>query len=150
MAGSKQPKPESIWQELRSFYLFILNTCGLCNSWLGIVIRRAGWQFLQRKMVICLAKVWGCQTDYHEIQNYTFLPFFFFTSLPCWFQQVSYVQQFLKDKGEFVLALYQETNSKQTRETKARAGPIDKRALVSGLKQLLQIGQRKEGWEEEE
>lgn len=68
----------------------------------------------------------------------------------CWFQQVSYVQQFLKDKGEFVLALYQEANSKQTRKTKASAGPIDKRALVSGLKRLLQIGQRKEGWEGEE
>lgn len=49
-----------------------------------------------------------------------------------------------------MLALYQEANSKQTRETKAKAGPIDKRALVSGLKRLLQIGQRKEGWEGEE
>lgn len=49
-----------------------------------------------------------------------------------------------------MLALYQEANSKQRRETKARASPIDKRALVSGLKQLLQIGQRKESWEGEE
>lgn len=68
----------------------------------------------------------------------------------CWFQQVSSVQQFPKDKREFALALYQEANSKETRETKARAGPIDKRAVVSGLKQLLQIGQRKESWEGEE
>lgn len=68
----------------------------------------------------------------------------------CRFQRVSYVKQFLKDEREFVLALYQEANSKQTRETKARAGPVEKRGLVSGLEQLLQIGQRKEGWEGEE
>nr|KAF6302546.1 hypothetical protein mPipKuh1_009301 [Pipistrellus kuhlii] len=46
------------------------------------------------------------------------------------------------------LASSQEANSKQTRETKARAGLPDKRALVSGLKPLPQIGQRKERWEE--